>query len=142
MGEEQQEPAWLVRLRRQPPQPEAEQPPVVEGRPAPADQAGTAEDQQGPAWLADLREQQQQEPPRAAEDLRIPLGQADMVEGLREQMIQTQGTLEYEEKPSLIRVFSSLRPAQRLILAIFLFLDVALCGCMALAMAGRVMLPF
>ena len=145
MGEDQQDSGRLVRRRRQPPE---ERPRTVEDRQAPARQADVAaEDQQMPAWLAGLREQQQREQPqkeqpRAVEDLQVPLDQADMVEGLREQMIQAEGTLEHEEKPPLTRLFSNLKPGQRLILAVLLFLDVALCGCMALVMAGRVGLPF
>jgi hypothetical protein len=101
-----------------------------------------AEDRQEPTWLASLREQQQGEQPRAAEDLRGQMGQGGMVEDLREQMIQAEGELGYEEKPRLAQFFLDLQPWQRLVLAVLLFLDAALCGCMALVMAGRVMLPF
>lgn len=65
-----------------------------------------------------------------------------MVEDLREQMIQVNEELEYEEKAYPARFFLNLEPWQRLVLAILLFLDVALCGCMALMMTGRVVLPF
>lgn len=140
MGEEQQESAWLVRLRR--PLSEEERPRAAEDQQAQTGQPDTAEGQQRAGWLADLREQQPEEQPRPAEELRIPLGQASAVEDLREQMIQAQGELVYEEKPPLARLFRNLGPAQRLILAVLLFLDVALCGCMALVMAGRVGLPF
>jgi len=65
-----------------------------------------------------------------------------MVEELREQMIQV-ADLELEEEG---RGFSfsllGLGPGQRLILAILLFLDVALCGLMALVMMGRIVPPF
>ncbi len=113
------------------------------------------ENQQDPAWLASLREQQPGESPRTAEDLQEQMGQADMgeelqeqigqvdmVEDLREQMIQAGEELEYEKKAPLTQLFPNLEPWQRLVLVVLLFLNVALCGCMALVMAGRVMLPF
>ena len=113
------------------------------------------EDQRESAWLASLREQQLGEEPDTAEDLqgqvdqadtteylRRHLGQTDMMEDLREQVIQAEEALEREEKPTLARFLLNLEPWQRLVLAVLLFLDVALCGCMALVMAGRVMLPF
>lgn len=94
------------------------------------------EDQQEPAWIAALSEQQQ----GAAEDTREQTTQADMVEDLREQMIQVEEELEAEGKAA--RPFLNLKPWQRLLLAVLLFLDVGLCGCMALVMTGRVVLPF
>jgi hypothetical protein len=122
-----------------------------------------AENEQLPAWLADLREQQLGEQPReqphVAEGLPAQMGQADlmadsleqvpeadMLEDLREQMIQAEGELEAEEErrkeASLVQSLLDLAPGQRLLLAVLLFLNVAVCGCMALLMAGRVVLPF
>ena len=65
-----------------------------------------------------------------------------MVEELREQMLQV-GDLELEEEGEGFS-FSllGLGPGQRLILAILLLLDVALCGLMALVMMGRIVPPF
>jgi len=63
-----------------------------------------------------------------------------MVEDLREQMIQEE-ELELEEQESP-REFLSLQPWQRLVLAVLLLLNVALCGCMGLVMMGRVLPPF
>ncbi|OQY24525.1 MAG: hypothetical protein B6I35_01415 [Anaerolineaceae bacterium 4572_32.2] len=84
-----------------------------------------------------------------AEEYREPLepleqaGEGDVLEGLREQMVQAEEEFEDEDDGSpLARIFSGLEPRQRLLLAVLFFLDVALCGCMALVMAGRVMLPF
>ena len=70
--------------------------------------------------------------------------QGDVLEDLREQMVAqaTEKDFGHREKPPLTRVFSGLQPWQRFVLAVLLFLDVALCGCMALVMAGRVALPF
>jgi hypothetical protein len=62
-----------------------------------------------------------------------------MVEDLREQMVQEE-ELEPEEE-SIAQEFLNLRPWQRLILALLLFFDVALCGCMGLVMMGRVLPP-
>lgn len=64
-----------------------------------------------------------------------------MVEELREQMIQTGEEFEDEEETPT-RLLLGLEPRQRLVLAILLFLNVALCGCMALVMLGRLVLPF
>ena len=63
-----------------------------------------------------------------------------MVEDLREQIIQEEN-LELEEEERAQGILS-LRPWQRLTLALLLFLDVALCGCMGLVMMGRVLPPF
>jgi len=114
-------------------------------------------DQQEPDWIRSLREQQQQqqgEQPPAPQDLQPQMdqedsgeglqrrvGPADVMEDLREQAIHAQESFE-EERPPLIQYFLNLEPWKRLILAVLLFLDVALCGCMGLVMAGRVMLPF
>ena len=119
-----------------------------------------------PDWLAEMRDQQlgqqleQESGPKreviqnVGEDLGGPTdrqteppqdqeGPGDILGDLREQMAQAEEELGYdEEKSSLARVFSGLQPQQRFVLAVLLFLDVALCGCMALVMAGRVGLPF
>ena len=106
-----------------------------------------AQDEQEPTWLRSLREQQPGEQPPGTQDQQRQVGRPDQVEGeqrppgqadvmgdLREQMIQAEEAFEAEQGPPLAQFF--------LILAVFLFLDVALCGCMALVMAGRVALPF
>jgi len=113
-------------------------------------------DQQESDWIRRLREQQQQQdeqPPAPqdlqpqmdqadlGEDLQPPAGPADVMEDLRVQAIQAQESFE-EERPPLVQYFRDLEPWKRLILAVLLFLDVALCGCMGLVMVGRVALPF
>jgi hypothetical protein len=115
------------------------------------------EEQEVPAWLAELGSSQQQpegEPPTAEgpqeqigqadamEDLQGPLGQVDMLEGLREQMILAEEEDEVGQRASPLQPVLEMRPAQRLVLAVLLFLNVALCGCMGLVMMGRVELPF
>jgi hypothetical protein len=138
--EDQELPSWLDSLRDSPPK---DQPRAAEDQ---WDQASPAqaEDQQIPEWFASPLQPQPGEQAQAAEseepqEQTIP---ADMMESLREQMIQSEGVLEYGPKPSLVQFFRTLAPWKRLILAVLLFLDVALCGCMGLVMAGRVMLPF
>jgi len=118
-----------------------------------------AQDGQIPDWLTGLRDQQQgeqpddlpafsQQPPiqpvqpESAEGAQPRRGRADVMEDLREQMIQAEEAYEHAERRSLVQFFLNLQPWQRLILAVLLFFDVALCGCMGLVMAGRVMLPF
>jgi hypothetical protein len=72
-----------------------------------------------------------------------------MVEELREQIIEEGEELEYvEENPlkqlleRLLNPFTSLVQWQRLVLALLVFLNVALCGCMLLVMTGRIFPPF
>jgi hypothetical protein len=65
-----------------------------------------------------------------------------LVDDLREQTLMEDEMAE-PRRPSggLSRVFLGLSPTQRFILALLLFLDVALLGCMCLVMTGRVV-PF
>ncbi len=120
-----------------------------------------------PDWLAEMRDQQigeqveqvEQEPAQKREaieslakglekqdalpsDPQEEAGEGNVLEDLREQMVQAEEEFEDEDESPLARAFSGLEPWQRLLLAALFFLDVALCGCMALVMAGRVMLPF
>lgn len=73
-----------------------------------------------------------------------PAAPTDMLESLREQMILAAAAeeLEYAQRRTLVQTVRDLQPAQRLLLATLLFLNVAVCGCMILTMAGRVELPF
>jgi len=111
------------------------------------------EEQQEPEWLTSLRErqgvpraaegpQEPEEPPDVSGGQQGQADQVDMVEGLREQFIQAEEEFAAEERESPLPSFIlDLRPWQRLVLAALLFLNVALCGCMGLVMAGRVVLP-
>jgi hypothetical protein len=128
MVEDQGQPEWLANLLRQQQGEEQYRAEDVGGR---VDQPDTAEDLQDQADQPDAVEH----PPRQ-------MGRADVMEDLREQMIEAEEAFEYEERPALAQFFLNLAPWQRLVLAVLLFLNVALCGCMALVMAGRVMLPF
>ena len=62
-----------------------------------------------------------------------------MVEELREQMLQDEETDFEEEERGVAEALLGLQPWQRLTLALLLFFDVALCGCMGLVMIGRVL---
>lgn len=68
-----------------------------------------------------------------------------MVEELREQIVEEGEVLEYvEEKPlqRFLTLFKDLVSWQKLVLALLVFVNVALCGCMLLVMAGRIFPPF
>jgi hypothetical protein len=142
--ENEELPAWLVELRQQQfaDQPE-EQPSVVEGRRERPVQGGMAEAPRTPMAQPEPRmarptQPAQPAPPESA-------APADVLGDLREQMLQAEDDLEYQEGPTpsaIIQSITELRPTQRLLLSILLFLNVALCGCMVLIMAGRVELPF
>ena len=88
-----------------------------------------AEDQTQSDWLATLSGEQPEEDGPALQDL-------------RDQILQEDDGFEEVQRPSGTSILSTLEPWQRLVLSIMLFLDVALCGCMALVAAGRVRLPF
>ena len=128
MVENEQLPAWLVELREQQLGEQTQEQPV--------------EDLQTQAShtdaVVDLQEQEQ-EPEQEQEQEQVP---KDMLDDLREQMILTEEDYYKPERTPFYRPFLNLKPAQRLVLAVLLFLNVALCGCMALVMAERVVLPF
>ena len=65
-----------------------------------------------------------------------------MVEELREQIIQEEEPFEFEEERRSVKFLRGIDPRQRLLLAILLFLNVAICGCLVLALTGRVVFPF
>ena len=140
MAENEQLPAWLADLRdqqlgeqlqEQPPlaqDPQEQMPEQVQEQ---MGQASLREDVQTRAIQAEEQAVQQEEAPPA-----------DMLDDLREQMMMAEDELVYEEKTSFVQPLLSLKPPQRLLLAILLFLNVAVCGCMALVMMGRVVPPF
>ncbi|RLC67704.1 MAG: hypothetical protein DRI48_01585 [Chloroflexi bacterium] len=133
MIENEQLPDWLVEMREQQ---LGEQSPGEENPRQLADQAGGVRERQDPMSRAE-RAREEEDMPDQPDQI-----EQDVLEDLREQMIQAEEELEEERKSSLIHALSGLKPAQRLMLAILLFLNVALCGCMGLVMTGRVVLPF
>ncbi len=129
-------PDWLAEMRDQ------QLGQQLEDEPGPTEQA--VEDIMGGLGeQADLGDvfQDQPDPAVAPPD---QTSQGDVLEGLREQMVAQAAEVDlgHREKSPLTQPFSGLRPWQRFALVVLLFLDVALCGCMALVMAGRVGLPF
>jgi hypothetical protein len=139
--ENEELPAWLVELRQQQfaDQPEG-QPPIVESRGEEIDQGGIAG-----APLAAAASSEPLAAPPAHPVEPEPAAPVDVLDDLREQMLQAEDELEYEEERTpfaFTESITELQPTQRLILSILLFLNVALCGCMALIMVGRVELPF
>ncbi len=126
-------PAWLAELRDQQLE---QQPEEQEQEPSPlADE---------PDFLDDLQDQQEQAvdavppKPEEAEQDQVP---RDVLDDLRDQIKLTEDDY-YEEPGRFYQPILDLQPVQRMTLSILLFLNVVLCGCMALVMAGRVVLPF
>jgi hypothetical protein len=139
--ENEELPAWLVELRQQQfaDQPE-EQSPAIEGRGEKLDQGDVAE---APRTQMAQPEQPTVRPIQPVQP--EPAAPPDVLGDLREQMLLAEEDLDYREERASSAVTKSimaLKPAQRLLLSILLFLNVALCGCMALIMVGRVELPF
>ena len=64
--------------------------------------------------------------------------------GLREQMSQDEDLYDdrQAQRSSLTRAFATMLPWQRFVLALLLFFNVAVLGCMLLAMAGRIVPSF
>ena len=88
-----------------------------------------AEDQTQSDWLASLSSEPVEEPGPALDDL-------------RDQILQADDGFDEVEQPSRANFLTTLEPWQRLVISLMLFLDVALCGCMALVATGRMRLPF
>ncbi len=129
-------PAWLAEMRDQQLGQLEQEPPL----PEPATDDAMDEVQELPGAMDWFNEPISPPPEDVPPD---PTEQVDVLEGLREQISLAEEEFGQEEEGSpLGRAFAGLRSWQRFVLAILLFLDVALCGCMALLMAGRVGLPF
>jgi hypothetical protein len=80
-----------------------------------------------------------------------PEPQFDMVGDLREQIGEPEEDLDYRERPQIVQLLMEqefvrflvrLQPWQRFVLAFALFMDIALCGCMALLITQKIWLPF
>ena len=93
-----------------------------------------------PDWLTELMPGAEEEPPVGQEEA----GAADMMTDLRGQMDEAgaEEALEKAPRPRSSRsVFGGLRPWQRFVLSILMFLDVAIIGLLFLVMLGRVVIP-
>jgi len=115
-----------------------------------------------PDWLAELRDRQLSElaqqqqpsvrPQHIVEDLQEQIARSDQepkaapedeLEDIREQLIQASEEYYAQvRKGPFYQPILNLPPMQRFVLALMLFLDVALCGCIALLVTGRITLPF
>ncbi len=115
-----------------------------------------------PDWLIQLRDQQFSEqpeappqpqeaaalegqPPPQEPEAEEPQEPADVLEDLREQIIQADEELEAHPKQTPLEAvkttIQNFPSWQRLVLSVLLFLDVAVCGCMLLTMLGKVVFP-
>lgn len=131
--ENEQLPAWLVELRDQQITEQSQpQPPVAE---EPVEEAIDWRTQMAEAEAPMPFAEEQEEPVEEAPPV-------DLLDDLREQMILEDDVFEDEQRASATLSLTDLKPAKRLLLAVLLFMNVTVCGCMILIMAGRVELPF
>jgi len=147
--ENEQLPDWLIELRDEQLRQQSQEPPLEQvGR---ASLVGDLRPSMPPAGAplapAEVPVTPAEAPVAPAEEPLAepePAAPTDMLESLREQMILAAAAeeLEYARRRTLVQTVRDLQPTQRLLLAVLLFLNVAVCGCMMLTMAGRVELPF
>ena len=132
---EEQLPDWLANMRAQPfeDEPTSEEEPLFE-EPDGNDEALFVEDEEDEDPLARMMAEAE-----AAEE------EEDVVEGLRE-MVQSEEDFDYAEDSgvnfSLPSPIPGLKPWQCLVVAVFFFVNVALCGFMLLLLTGRIALPY
>jgi hypothetical protein len=138
MSEEQEQlPDWLLSMRGEsldePPtqQPEVELPPLE----SPSLQEERAVSSDGPFFTPLAEEPEAEAAPEQDEQ-----PESDMVDLLRDMVQPEDGYDEYAygEESTLSGVLPGMKPWQSLVLAVLFFLDVAVCGCMALTMLGRI----
>jgi len=131
VAEEQQLPEWLADLSgQQLEESHPEEPHLEEPRPEePHLEEGPQEDTRE-ASFGRLMESLREQPPT----------QPDMVGDLREQIVQSEDDFDKDPEPS--GILPGMKPWQGCVLAFLLLLNVAVLGCMALLVTGRVILPF
>jgi len=153
--ENEQLPDWLVELRDQQVQQAQEPPPpAAPETPGGMDQSSLMGDLRSQMSWAEEQMAQDEMQAGSPESAMVPMEEpvvepepeepADMLDSLREQMIQAaevEDELEQMQGTPFLQSLLILKPPQRLILAILLFLNVAVCGCMFLIMFGRVEIP-
>jgi hypothetical protein len=124
MAEDQSLPDWLVDIEEPPPEgePLEEVPQPVVDR-----------------WVEDSGDEAAQPEAAQPEVVQPEVVQPDVVGDLREYIAPEEPDY---AKPTRTGVFPGMKPWQGLVLALLLFADVLVCGCMALVMLGRVKLPF
>jgi hypothetical protein len=137
MSEEQEQlPDWLLSMRgdvlgEQPAQqPDMELPPL-ESPPLQEERAVSSDE----SFFKPLAEESEV----ASEQIEQPESE-DMVDLLRDMVRPEEGYDEYDykEESTVSGVIPGMKPWQSLVLAVLFLLDVAVCGCMALAMLGRI----
>jgi hypothetical protein len=108
-----------------------------------------AENENLPDWLRQLRDQQMgPAPSQAAEPVAEPEGEgepatqaaggANEFDALRERA--SAEPMVEEEPPRVIPIISDLSPFQRFVLALMVFLNVSVLGCLALMVLGKITL--
>lgn len=137
MSEEREQlPDWLLSMRgdaldEQPAQqPDMELPPL-ESPPLQEERAVSSDE----SFFKPLAEESEVAP----EQIEQPESE-DMVDLLRDMVQPEEGYDEYgyKEESTVSGVIPGMKPWQSLVLAVLFLLDVAVCGCMALAMLGRI----
>ena len=105
-----------------------------------------AENENLPDWLKQLRDQQMgPAPSQPDEPVAEPAGEgaqaaggANEFDALRERA--SAEPVEEEEPPRVIPIISDLSPFQRFVLALMVFLNVSMLGCLALMVLGKITL--
>ena len=130
MSEEQEQlPDWLLSMRGQ----SLEEPPIQQSSVPPFPEMPSQEEEAAPP-AESLFESLEEEPELVQQ---ADESDSDMVDLLRDMVPDEEMNYSYgEEKVS--GVIPGMKPWQSLVLAGLFFLDVAVCGCMALAMLGRI----
>lgn len=149
LEENEQLPDWLIELRDQQIAEQTEEPYVETIAPSPPEDVAPAQpsveedaedDFPGPSIYAEEAVVEESPEPQT------PGEPQDALDSLREQMIMAEGEFEAEEQASGPLTFAQpimkLKPSQRLALAVMLFLEVAIGGCVLLMITERVVIPF
>ena len=135
MSEEQEQlPDWLLSMRGQ----SLEEPPMQQSSVPPFPEEPSQGEEPEPPAEEPFFKPFEEEPEPEPEPVQADQSDSDMVDLLRD-MVQPDEEIDYsygEEKVS--GVIPGMKPWQSLVLAGLFFLDVAVCGCMALAMLGRI----
>lgn len=131
MSEEQEQlPDWLLSMRGQ----SLEEPPIQQSSVPPFPEIPSQEEEAAPP-AGSLFESLEEEPEFVQEQ--ADESESDMVDLLRDMVPDEEMDYSYgEEKVS--GVIPGMKPWQSLVLAVLFFLDVAVCGCMALTMLRKI----
>jgi hypothetical protein len=133
MSEEQEQlPDWLLSMRGQ----SLEEPPIQQSSIPPFPEIPSQEEEAAPPAESLFRSLEEEPKPELVQE-QADQSDSDMVDLLRDMVPDEDIDYSYgEEKVS--GVIPGMKPWQSLVLAVLFLLDVAVCGCMALAMLGRI----